>query len=227
MLFRSLFRLFNGFFDLCTGMYTRIVGISLRLSFLVLVVYGGLLYATWWGFAHTPSGFIPQQDKGYLLVNVQLPDSASVQRTEEVMEKLLEISREVEGVDHAVTVAGQSILLGANSSNYGSMNLILKPFEERKGRSSDQIASEIRSLARAKVRDATVGVFGPPAVDGLGNAGGFKVMIEDRGPLGLASLQQASDQVVLEGNRAGGLTGLFTNSRAYTPWIYLDIDRDK
>ena len=225
--FGWLFRLFNGFFDLCTGMYTRIVGISLRLSFLVLAVYGGLLYATWWGFAHTPSGFIPQQDKGYLLVNVQLPDSASVQRTEEVMEKLLEISREVEGVDHAVTVAGQSILLGANSPNYGSMNLILKPFEERKGRSSDQIASEIRSLARAKVRDATVGLFGPPAVDGLGNAGGFKVMIEDRGPLGLASLQQASDQVVLEGNRAGGLTGLFTNSRAYTPWIYLDIDRDK
>lgn len=225
--FGWFFRLFNGFFDLCTGIYTRIVGVSLRLNFLVLVVYGGLLYATWWGFSHTPSGFIPQQDKGYLLVNVQLPDSASVQRTEEVMERLLDISRGVEGVDHAVTVAGQSILLGANSPNYGSMNLILKPFEERKGRSSDQIASEIRSLARAKVRDATIGVFGPPAVDGLGNAGGFKVMIEDRGPLGLESLQQASDQVVSEGGKAGGLTGLFTNSRAYTPWIYLDIDRDK
>lgn len=227
ILFGWLFRLFNGAFDLGTGIYTRIVGISLRLSPLVLAAYAGLLCLTWWGFNHTPAGFIPPQDKGYLLVNVQLPDSASVQRTREVMEKLLAITRDVPGVQHAVTVAGQSILLGANSPNFGSMNIILKPFEERRGRSGEQIAEEIRALARARVRDATVGVFGPPAVDGLGNAGGFKVMIEDRGPLGLDALQAASDKAVSEGGRAGGVTGLFTNSRAYTPWIYLDIDRDK
>jgi hydrophobe/amphiphile efflux-1 (HAE1) family protein len=221
------FRLFNGFFDIGTTIYTRIVGLSLRLTLLVLIVYGGLLYATWWGFANTPAGFIPQQDKGYLLVNVQLPDSASVQRTQEVMAQLLDLAKEIEGVDHGVTVSGQSLLLGANSPNYGSMNLILKPFEERKGKSSDMVADELRAKSRLKVRDASIGVFGPPAVDGLGNAGGFKVMIEDRGPLGISALQGASDRVVAAGNKTEGLTGLFTSSRAYTPWLYLDIDRDK
>lgn len=225
--FGWFFKLFNGFFDVATVFYTRGVGLSLRLCVIVLLVYGGLLYATWWGFANTPSGFIPQQDKGYLLVNVQLPDSSSVQRTEEVMAQLLHIAKEIEGVDHAVTVSGQSLLLGANAPNYGSMNLILKPFEERKGRSSDMIAGDLRTLARDRVREASVGIFGPPAVDGLGNAGGFKVMIEDRGPLGIEALQKASDQVVAEAGRTSGLTGMFTSSRAYTPWIYLDIDRDK
>jgi multidrug efflux pump len=194
---------------------------------LVLVVYVGLLYGTYWSFTHTPTGFIPPQDKGYLLLNVQLPDGASVQRTQAVVRKIEAIARSTEGVGHTVAIAGQSLLLGANAPYYGSLNVILKPFEERRGLSGDDIAITLRERLGKEVREASVGVFGPPAIDGLGNAGGFKVMVEDRGPLGLPALQQVSDAIVSKGNKAEGLTGLFTSTRTNTPWLYLDIDRDK
>ena len=221
------FKLFNISFDIATTVYTRMVGMLLRVSLLVLLVYCGLLYGTWWSFTHTPTGFIPQQDKGYLLLNVQLPDAASVQRTQEVMTRIEAIARDTAGVGHTVAISGQSLLLGANAPNYGSMNVILKPFEERRGLSGDDIAQVLRQRIAQEVREAMVGVFGPPAIDGLGNAGGFKLMIEDRGPLGLPTLQQASDAIVAKGNQTEGLTGLFTSTRTNSPWLYLDIDRDK
>ena len=105
--------------------------------------------------------------------------------------------------------------------------MILKPFEERRGLSGDDIAITLRERLGKEVREASVGVFGPPAIDGLGNAGGFKLMVEDRGPLGLPALQQVSDAIVSKGNKAEGLTGLFTSTRTNTPWLYLDINRDK
>ena len=221
------FKLFNGAFDIATWMYTRVVAGLLRVSLLVLLAYGGLLYATYWGFTHTPTGFIPQQDKGYLLLNVQLPDGASVQRTQAVVRRIESIARETEGVGHTVAISGQSLLLGANAPNFGSLNVILKPFEERAGLSGDDIGEKLRERLAREVREATVGVFGPPAIDGLGNAGGFKLMLEDRGPLGLPTMQQASDAIVSKGNKTEGLTGLFTSTRTNTPWLYLDIDRDK
>ena len=221
------FKLFNATFDFATGVYTRIVAGLLRISLLVLVVYVGLLYGTYWSFTHTPTGFIPPQDKGYLLLNVQLPDGASVQRTQAVVRKIEAIARSTEGVGHTVAIAGQSLLLGANAPYYGSLNVILKPFEERRGLSGDDIAITLRERLGKEVREASVGVFGPPAIDGLGNAGGFKVMVEDRGPLGLPALQQVSDAIVSKGNKAEGLTGLFTSTRTNTPWLYLDINRDK
>ena len=221
------FKLFNGVFSVGTTAYTNIVAVMLRVSLIVLMVYVGLLYATYWSFAHTPTGFIPAQDKGYLLLNVQLPDSASVSRTREVMKQLEAIASSTEGVEHTVSLSGQSLLLGASASNFGSMNVILKPFEDRKGLSSDSIGASISERCRREVKDAAVGVFGPPAIDGLGNAGGFKMMIEDRGPLGLAELQKTADAIVAKGNSTPGLTGLFTSSRSGTPWLQLDIDRDK
>ena len=221
------FKLFNGVFSVGTIAYTNIVGVMLRVSLIVLMVYGGLLYATWWSFANTPTGFIPAQDKGYLLLNVQLPDSASASRTREVMKQLEAIASSIEGVEHTVSLSGQSLLLGASASNFGSMNVILKPFEDRKGLSSDSIGASINERCRREVKDAAVGIFGPPAIDGLGNAGGFKLMIEDRGPLGLSELQKTADTMVAKGNSTPGLTGLFTSSRSGTPWLQLDIDRDK
>ncbi len=223
------FLVFDRVFNAGTYLYTGVVGILLRLSVIVLIVYGGLLYLTYWDFNRTPTGFIPAQDKGYLLVNVQLPDSSSVQRTEAVMAKLDQLIRDIPGVSHTVAISGQSLLLSANAPNYGSMNVMLAPFEERRGPglSGEEIADQIRRIARRHIRDAAVGVVGPPPVDGLGTSGGFKVMIEDRGPLGLQTLQKVSDKVVAAGNDSAGLTGLFTNVRADTPWLYLDVDREK
>lgn len=223
------FTLFNKVFSIGTNAYGGIVRILLKLSVVALLVYGGLLYATYHNFRITPTGFIPPQDKGYLLANIQLMDAASVQRTSTVIDRICQIAKETEGVGNTVGLAGQSLLLGANSPNLGSINIILKPFEERikAGLTAERISEEIRRRCLKETPEAMVTLFGPPPVDGLGSAGGFKIMIEDRGPLGLNTLQKATDTVVLEGNSNPKLKGLFTSSRADTPWLYLDIDRDK
>ena len=125
------FYLFNKGFDAATNAYTRIVGGLLRVSVLVLVLYGGLLGLTYWSFTHTPTGFIPSQDKGYLLVNVQLPDSSSLERTQQVMKQVEAIAGKLPGVAHTVAIAGQSILMNANAPNFGAMYVMLDDFHHR------------------------------------------------------------------------------------------------
>jgi len=224
-----LFRGFNQIFDRMTAVYGRLVASVLRVSTIVLVVYGGLLVLTYWQFTHAPTGFIPQQDKGYLLLNVQLPDSASVERTQRVMARIETLARETPGVEHTVGVSGQSLLLNANAPNLGSLYVMLKEFSQRRGPklTADAIAEELKERCQHGVRGAIVSVFGAPPIDGLGTTGGFKLIIEDRGNLGLDYLQRFSDQIVERGNRTPGLQGLFNSSRANTPWLYLDIDRTK
>jgi multidrug efflux pump len=223
-----LFRGFNRLFDRMTAVYGRVVGGVLRVSLLVLLLYGGLLGLTYWEFITTPTGFVPQQDKGYLLLNVQLPDSASVERTQRAMARIEALARETPGVAHTVGVSGQSLILNANAPNLGSLYVLLEPFEHRRGHhlSADAIGETIRERCR-EVRAATVSIFGAPPIDGLGTTGGFKLIIEDRGNLGLEYLQKVSDAIVERGNRTPGLEGLFNSSRANTPWLYLDIDRTK
>ena len=184
--------LFNAAFDWSTNIYTRMVGRLLRGSMLVLAFYGGLLCLTWWGFVKMPSGFIPEQDKGKLLVNVQLPEGASVQRTQAVVAKIDRLARAMPGVQSSVAVAGQSILLQANAPNFGSLFVILKPFNERRGRqfSDKALARQLRKICYEQIPEAAVSVFGSPPVDGLGTAGGFKLMVEDRGNHGVQTLQK-------------------------------------
>ncbi|MHB8898576.1 MAG: efflux RND transporter permease subunit, partial [Thermoguttaceae bacterium] len=223
------FRLFNGLFDAGTSLYTRAVGLLLRASLVALIVYGGLLFCTWWGFTHVPGGFVPAQDKGYLLVNVQLPDSASVQRTEQVMAQVDGIARRTRGVAHTVGISGRSLIQDANAPNLGSLYVMLDAFDERGGAdlSADALAARLRSACRQEVRDALVSIFGAPPIDGLGTTGGFKIMIEDRGHLGLGQLQQVCDRIVERADTMPSLEGVVHSSRASTPWLYLDIDRSK
>jgi multidrug efflux pump subunit AcrB len=223
------FRGFNRWFDRMTEGYGRSVGLVLRMSIIVLVVYGGLLAMTYWQFARTPTGFIPQQDKGYVLLNVQLPDSASAERTESVMARIEKLALETPGVEHTVGIAGQSLILSANAPNLGSMYVMLKPFDERHGTElgADAIAAAIRERCRTDVSEAIVSAFGAPPIDGLGTTGGFKLIIEDRANLGAAELQRVSDAIVAKGNKTPGLQGLFNTTGADTPWLYLDIDRTK
>jgi multidrug efflux pump len=228
------FRAFNHYFDRLTSLYGRTVGRTLRMSVAVLVIYGGLLVLTYVQFARAPTGFVPQQDKGYLLLNVQLPDSASVERTQRAMARIEKIARGdpddpehypgVPGVEHTVGIAGTSLMLNANAPNVGSMYVLLKPFKER--RSADAIAAEIRERCH-EVRAAVVTAFGAPPIDGLGTTGGFKLIVEDRGNLGLDELQRVSEQIVARGKQTPELEALFNSSGANTPWLYLDIDRTK
>jgi multidrug efflux pump len=223
------FHLFNVGFNHATNAYTRAVGLTLRVSAIVLVVYGGLLGLTYWGFVRAPSGFIPMQDKGYLLVNVQLPDAASLERTEQMMRHIEDIARHDPGVEHTVAVAGQSILLGANSPNFGAMYVMLKDFNDRlgEGLSADSIARRLQQRFRTEIQGGLVNIFGAPPVDGLGTAGGFKVILEDRSDNGLVALQRAGEKIVGRGQKVERLKDLFCSFRADTPWLFLDIDRDQ
>jgi multidrug efflux pump len=227
------FRMFNIGFKYSTNLYTRTVGLLLRVSALVLLVYAGLLFLTWFGFMHTPTGFIPPQDKGYLLVNVQLPPAAAVNRTQQVMQQVEEIALKTPGVSHTVGISGQSILLNANAPNFGAMYLMLDEFGNRTKPelSGDAIASSLQARLQEEIPDAVINIFGAPPIEGLGTAGGFKIIVEDRGDEGLDKLQAAADQIVAAGNDEGrasvgpGLQDVYTSFRADTPWMRLNIDR--
>jgi multidrug efflux pump subunit AcrB len=227
LVLRAIFRGFNASFARATGAYARAVGGLLRVSLVVIVVYAGLLGLTWLGFDRAPKGFIPAQDKGYLLVNVQLPDSASVQRTSQVMLHIEDLVRKTPGVKHTVAVAGQSLLLNANAPNFGAMYVMLNDFSQRNepDLTADAIALAIERLLQKEIQGGLINVFGAPPLDGLGTAGGFKLIIEDRGDTGLRALQKSSDAIVAMGRRDAELAGLFTSFRANTPWLYLNIDR--
>jgi hydrophobe/amphiphile efflux-1 (HAE1) family protein len=223
------FGLFNKSFSLSTSAYLVAVRGLLRLSAIVLIVYAGLLYLTYWSFDRAPTGFVPQQDKGYLLVNVQLPDATSLGVTQKIIDQVGDLARGIPGVAHTVGLSGQSILLGANAPSYGSMYVMLDPFDERtaEDRSADAIAAQLRKTCQQQIRSALVSVFGAPPIDGLGVTAGFKLMIEDRGDEGTAQLEQAADRITAEGNASRQLTGLFCGLSANAPWLYLDIDRAK
>jgi multidrug efflux pump subunit AcrB len=223
------FRGFNWVFDRATQVYGKTVGWCLRLSVIVLVVYVGLIGLTGFGFARVPNGFVPIQDKGYLVANIQLPDSASLERTVEVTDAVERIALDTPGVAHTVAIPGTSFVLNANSSNYANIFIILKPFHQRRGASltGEAIAAEIRTRLRREVPEARVLVFGAPAVRGLGNAGGFKLMVEATGDVNFDALQARADAVAAQGNQKPGLVGLFNGFRARTPQLYVNIDRTK
>jgi multidrug efflux pump len=220
---------FNRFFERATELYGKTVGWCLRGSVIVLLIYVGLLGLTAFEFHHVPTGFVPIQDKGYLVTNIQLPDSASLERTIDVTDAVEKIALETPGVAHTVAIPGTSFVLNANASNYSNIFIILKPFHERRGPklSGDAIAAELRGRVQREVPEARVLTFGPPAVRGLGNAGGFKYMVEATGDVNFDNLQARADNLAAQANKQPGLVGVFNSFRARTPQLYVDIDRTK
>jgi multidrug efflux pump len=223
------FRGFNWAFDRATRAYGKTVGWCLRLSAIVLLVYVGLIGLTGFGFTRVPAGFVPSQDKGRLIINVQLPDSASQERTVEVMAKIDKIALETPGVAHTIANPGRSFVLNAVSPNLGSAFLPLKPFHERRDPAlrADAIAARLRQRFQREIPEARINVFGAPAVDGLGTAGGFKLMVEATGDVNYDALQAQADNLAVKGNQQPGLVGLFNGFRARTPQLYIDVDRTK
>jgi hydrophobe/amphiphile efflux-1 (HAE1) family protein len=233
------FTLFNRGFDRATTGYARSVGWLMRTCVIGLVVYGGLLVLTYFGFTSVPTGFVPPQDKGYLVVDVQLPDGSSLERTKKVMDEVDRIARGdpndqtkypgIPGIAHTLSIPGQSVVQGANGSNFGAVYVVLEPFENRheKDRSGPAIAAKLRAEYFRHIQGAKLAVFGAPAIDGLGNAGGFKLMIQDQKDLGLEALQAAADGVAEDGNARPGLIGMFNTLRADTPQMFVDVNRTK
>ena len=225
------FKAFNKAFAWSTAGYIGIVSKLLRVSVLVLLVYGGLLYLTVWSLGKIPTGFIPAQDQGYLFTTIQLPDSSSIERTEAVAAKATDIAIHTKGIAHAISVTGLSFLLGANGSHLATMFVVLDPFDKREDPdlNADAISQTLRAEYEKEIPEASVGVFGAPPVRGLGNAGGFKIMIEDQGNAGLKELQDRTDDIILAGNdtKQTGLIGLRTMFRANAPQLFVDINRTK
>jgi multidrug efflux pump len=228
-LLASFFAGFNWVFDRTIEGYGRTVSLMLRLAVVMLIVYGGLMFLTTRGFAAVPIGFIPEQDKGYLVVNAQLPDGASLERTEEVVARMTKIALDTPGVAHAIGIPGYSVLTSVNVANTGGMFVILSPFEERKEDpelSAARVATALRQKF-AEIQDAVIVAFGAPPIDGLGSTGGFKLQIQDRGDAGLDSLQGMVENVARSGNSQPGLVGLFSSFRANQPQLFVEVDRTK
>jgi multidrug efflux pump subunit AcrB len=233
----AFFRAFNRFFDWMTIGYGGVVGLFLKVSLVMMLMYVGLLALTGWQFATAPTGFVPQQDKGYLILTVQLQDAASVERTEATLARINQLilkdvkdrdhNPAIPGIAHTIAVSGQSVILNATAPNLGSMYVLLTEFADRP--SAAVIAEKLQTLCREKLKGALVSVYGGPPIDGLGTTGGFKLIIKDRTNRDPPDQLQAVSQKIVElGNRADtGLQGLVNSSRADTPWLYLDIDRDR
>ncbi|HEV3118633.1 MAG TPA: efflux RND transporter permease subunit, partial [Gemmataceae bacterium] len=223
------FRGFNWAFDQATKLYGHVVTLFLRLSVIALLVYGGLIGLTVLGFRAVPTGFIPQQDKGYLVVNAQLPDGASLERSDEVVARMTALALKTDGVGHTISVPGYSILTGTNIPNVGGMFVILAPFEERAGHpelSANRVADRLRKQYR-EIEEAQTVLFGAPPIDGLGSTGGFKLQVMDRSGAGLEALEGAVANVAGKGNSQPGLVGLFSSFSANQPQLYVDVDRVK
>ncbi len=223
------FRGFNRAFALGTRVYGRAVGLSLRACVVVLLLYVGLLGLTYFLRTRIPEGFIPNQDKGYLIVNIQLPDSASQERTIAVMERMRQIIAETPGVAHTVDVPGQSFVMNGVSSNFGTAFVVLKPFHQRRAPElySEAIAQQLRGRFAAEIEEAQTMVFGAPAVDGLGTAGVFRLMLESTGNVDLGALERQTGNVCAIGSKQPGFVGMFSSFRSATPQLYVDVDRVK
>lgn len=220
---------FNRGMDATRGGYARSVRFVVRGAVLSLVVYGGLLWLTGIGFNTVAQGFIPQQDKGYLIVNAQLPDAASAERTDDVVQTLTQKALDTPGVAHTISISGYSLLTSSNLSNAGTVIVVLDDFDVRKSDErlgADAIASTLRN-SYADVREAVVAVFGAPPVDGLGSTGGFKMQVEDRSNRGLEALEKGVSMLAQAANAQPGLVGCFSSFTVNQPQIYLDIDRTK
>ncbi len=223
------FRAFNWVFHRGTLGYTWVVGVLLRGSVVVLLVYGGLLVLTIHVFRIAPTGFVPEQDQGRLMVGIELPDSASLNRTQKVIAQVEKIAHDTPGVAHTTTAAGMSLVMSTNSSNFGTLFVILDPFEKRQRPelSANAIMARLRRECASKVKDALVTVFNAPPIPGLSVASGFKLMVEDRTGLGLTTLQKQADTLTGKLRKEPGLVGVFNQFRSRTPQLWLDLDRTK
>jgi multidrug efflux pump len=224
----AFFRLFNRYFGVASNAYSRSVGGVLSRKTLMLAIYVALLAVTGVLFKAVPDGFVPQQDKQYLIGFAQLPDGATLDRTEDVMRRMGEIMMKQPGVEHAVGFPGLSINGFTNSSNSGIVFAALKNFDERKtpALSGGAIAGSLNKQFAA-IQDAFIVIFPPPPVQGLGTTGGFKLYLEDRGSLGYEALDQATKSFLQKAYQAPELAGLFSTYQVNVPQLYADLDRTR
>jgi multidrug efflux pump len=227
-IFGKGFGVFNRAFSWGSTTYVGNVGWWLRRSRIALVVYAVLIGLTGLLFARTPGGFVPQQDKLYLVSIAQLPDAATLDRTEAVVRQMGEIALKTPGVAHAVEFPGLSVNGFVNSPNSAAVFEPLAPFDQRK--SKDLSATAIARVLNEKfaaIPGATIAVFPPPPVEGLGTIGGFRMQIEDHAGLGPKAVYDATQAIIAKASHDPNLTGVFSSYQIGVPQIRADVDREK
>ncbi|MGR6871637.1 efflux RND transporter permease subunit [Pseudomonas sp. HK3] len=223
-----VFAPFNRLFNRAAKGYTQGIGKLVRLSGIVLVFYAGLMAITYNQFSTTPTGYVPGQDKMYLISFAQLPDAASLDRTEKVIRDMSSIALDHPAVESAVAFPGLSINGFTNSPNSGIVFVTLKPFDERT--TPDLTAGAIAGQLNGQfssIQDAFIAIFPPPPVSGLGTIGGFRLQIQDKDNMGYEALYAVTQQVIQKSWGHPSLTGIFTSFQVNVPQIDVDMDRTK
>ena len=226
--FGWLFRGFNRFFHRGSEAYSGGVKRVIGRKTLMLVIYLALVGVTFGLFKAVPSGFVPAQDKQYLIGFAQLPDGATLDRTEDMIHRMGELMKKNPNVEDAISFPGLSINGFTNSSNSGIVFVTLKPFDQRKRKdqSGGAIAGQLNQQF-ATIQDAFIVMFPPPPVAGLGTTGGFKLQLEDRASLGYDEMDKAVKAFMAKAQTAPELAGMFTSWQVNVPQLYADIDRTK
>ncbi len=225
-LFGWFFRGFNRVFQFGSDLYAGLVGKLIRLAVLVLIGYAALIGLAGKLFQDVPAGFIPSQDMGYAIVLVQLPDGAAFERTDAVVRRMDAMAREIPGIAHTFAISGYSSVLQANQPNVGAAFLVFDAFDKRhdpevKG---DGLLAVIRKKF-STIQEGRVLVLPPPPLRGLGNAGGFKIQVQDLNNAGLPALEAATQKLLAAAQQEPGLISLITGFRAKSPQFKLEINR--
>ncbi|MCG7645666.1 efflux RND transporter permease subunit [Alteromonas sp. Cnat3-28] len=225
---RFVFSPFNRFFDRNSKRYTGAVGGLIRKSSIIMVLYAGLLGLTYFQFANTPTGYVPPQDKQYLVAFAQLPNAASLDRTEEVIREMSRIAMEHPGVEDAIAFPGLNINGFTNSPSSGVLFATLTDFDKRTtpDLSGGAIAAQLNQNF-GSIKGAFVAIFPPPPVMGLGTIGGFRLQVEDRGNLGFEELERVTQEVIGKAWAHPALTDAFTSFTVAVPQLDVDVDREK
>ena len=221
------YRGFNRAFGAVTDVYVGIVTWMVKRPILMVVVFAIIINLSLWEFLRRPTGFLPTEDQGYGVLLSRLPEGSSQPRSRELADKVTAILKKIPGVEFWVTIGGLSILDGANVPNISTTFVVYKLWAERgAGLNQDTIIASInRELAGLQEAQAFVVI--PPPIRGLGQTGGFQMMVEDRGSLGLAQLQEATNELTRLGNSQPTLRGLATTFSTSSPQLYLNINRTK
>ncbi|MBJ9692680.1 efflux RND transporter permease subunit [Burkholderia cenocepacia] len=219
---------FNRLFQRLSDAYGRLVRKVVRIIPAMAALYVVLIAATGYLLVSSPKGFIPAQDRGYLVVLVRMPDGATLERTSAIARKIEDIALSVPGVARVPVFSGVNAATGTNSANSAGLFPVFQPWPERKARglTIDTIAAEMRKRL-ATITEASIVVAMPPPVQGLGSTGGFAMRLEDRNGLGTAALAKATQDLVAAANRTPGMVGVYTPYSATSPQVHVELDREK
>lgn len=220
---------FNTFLSWSTNRYEGIVGLVVRKLGISMIVYVILAVVAFYTMAHTATGFVPVEDQGYAVGTIQLPDGASLQRTQEVVDHVNQIIASTPGVAYNISLTGLSLLDSTANSNTGASIIAYKSWDDRAGKPGESQRDMLMRInyGMMQIQAATAMAFPTPALPGLGLAGGFEYQLQDRGASGSQSLQNMAYELIQDGNGQAGLTGMYTSFRADVPQLFVNVDRIK